>query len=262
MSFPLRVRLGGTISCRAWRRRERGRIAAAGPTRCSVARGFSSTSTPRTSRWSIAFGPVGAASPKRRSSSSKAGACWAGRRFRSPPSSSGPPPANASASSAARISSAAPCPVSGTDRCMFATASRPPSEVATRVSSSARRSGRRAKRWRSTASILAGARTKVMLEPPSPDLIRSGHRSAMAARSHGSSLREVSPRAPFARHAAPRGASQRGGASCSRAISQGRPSRKAENSLSREPRWSGPPSGGWSRPWNRFQVSALTTIPE
>ena len=195
------------------------------------ARGFSTTSRPRTSRWSIAFGPVGAASPKRRSSSSKAWRCWAGRRLRSPP----------------RISGSAP----GEGHRQLGRAQqlrvRPGRSRAPTGACWPRRAGRPA------GGGDAGEQQRAALGPPRQpvaldrlDPRRGAHeRDVRAALVGLDQVREAvgdrraQPRQLVARGQpqravgaarAAQGASQRGGASWSSAISHGRPSSTAANS--------------------------------
>ncbi len=86
--FHLRANVASTG---AWSESRRRRPPGSTSSRSSAGRrrGFSTTSSPRASRWSIAFGPVGSPSPKRSRSSTNAAGLRAGRRLRSPPKTSG-----------------------------------------------------------------------------------------------------------------------------------------------------------------------------
>ena len=134
----------------------------------------------------------------------------------------------------------------------LATATATPDSCSTRVHSRRRRSGKRASVRRRVSAMRQGGRTRVWFEPPSFDLIRSGFQSAIRARRAEPKLRDVSAIEPLA----PSRPDQRGGASCRSATSH---SSRASTSTN----WSssGPPAGGWARPWKRFQVSTRNTMP-
>src|SRR5260221_10802894 len=122
-----------------------------------------------------------------------------------------------------------------------------------------------------------GTRTRVRLEPPSPEAIRSGFWRASSPRSAPSEWRDVSPRCASAGRAGAGGAAKRGGHSCSRATSQAAPASSVANSFvrsrltwtwvalrssirsSRERQLRSSGSGGKSRPWKRFQVIAVSS---
>ena len=66
--------------------------------------------------------------------------------------------------------------------------------------------------------------------PPPPDLMRSGARPAIARRSAGSSLRDVSAMRAWASQARASAGAHHGGTSCSSATSHSQPASAAANS--------------------------------
>src|SRR6185437_890403 len=112
-----------------------------------------------------------------------------------------------------------------------------------------RRSGHRHRR-RHRCWTTVSARTRIELQPPPFDLIRSGQRTAIARRASNSALREVSTSRSSAPSRSPNAAGHHGGTSWSSATSHSHPARAAQNSSNRSR-----PAGGTERPCRRFQVS-------
>jgi diaminopropionate ammonia-lyase len=106
--------------------------------------------------------------------------------------------------------------------------------LSSRTAWTTRRSGHQRSRWRRCSSTRS-PRARIALAPPPLDLIRSGHRSAIARRSHSPALREVSAvrasAAPVARASA---GGHHGGTSWSSATSHSQPASAAANAS----RWS------------------------
>ena len=231
------------------------------------AAGARPTARPRASRWSMASGAVGSPRPKRSRSVSNGPGSALGRRLRSPPNTSGSAPDHSSAASAAASTSRAAFSGSPAEACRFATQRRSPAAVSRRAHCMRRCSGRHARVSRRCSITRPGWRTRIWFEPPSLEAIRSGLRSASALCSGGSQLREVSTRTPLERVRRQSSANQRGGASCSSATCQSKPSSTRANSPSsgrltcacvwlrsvmrsrRERSVSRAGSGGKSRPW-------------
>ncbi len=189
---------------------------------------------PRASRWSTTSPGLGDLRSWRLSSRSKTAALECARRFRSPPNMSALAPAHATAVSAARLtSSSGQIRGAACEACRLATQM----SESRRVNAIVRRSGWRrsrgtglGRRTSSRRSAILSERTRVTFDPPSPDLIRSGLRRAIAVRSHGRLFRAVRARWNSASQSRARGAAQRGGASCSIATSQEAAARIEANS--------------------------------
>ena len=217
------------------------------------------------------------ASSKRSRNRSKTSGCSRGRRLRSPPRSSGRSPAKSVASSAARSSSAGPRPVEFTERCMQATARGLPRGSVTCGRSSVRRSGHLASRTRRSDLDRPGRthqqHVRAALVGGDQIGVEVGQQRAAANRARGG---RSAPEPPAARHRSPQRPSQRGGASCSSATSHSMASSTRANSscsgrltctcvafrsvlraAGATGRVNSAGSGGWSRPWNRFQVTAV-----
>src|SRR6185312_9869734 len=103
---------------------------------------------------------------------------------------------------------------------------------------------------RHRCSITAPPRTRIALQPPPFDLIRSGRRTAIARRAGRSALREVSTSRWSAPNRSPNAAGHHGGTSWSSATPHSHAFSAAQNSSNRS--W---PAPGTDRPCSRFQVS-------
>ena len=193
-----------------------------------TARGGSTTSRPRASRWSIASGR---SAPRARNGARarRTPATTRGRRLKSPPRTSGRPRANRRrrARPPRRTSCSACCAVAGgrvqvADAQLARRRRRAPTSAIRRRS----RSPRRGSGLSSTASrsaIRHGGRTSVTFEPPSHDAIRSGFQRASAPPQR----RELVARGEHAVRARRRSARASGRPSAAAPPGAGRPTSRA-----------------------------------
>ncbi len=221
-----------------------------------------------------------------RSSSSKTGDVR-GRRLKSPPSTSGSP-AGARERALRRRSGrpARPAARLPADACRLADAQLRAAGRAAAANAIRRRSRRPRSRKRvqqqrrARSAIRHGGRTSVMFEPPSHEPIRSGfqraeppaqRRELVARRQHAMRLgaaalgERLGPRAAAPPAAGRSTTCRPRAAPRTRPAATGSPGRASRCAPSRAAAATatceGAGSGGWSRPWNRFQVRTASSAP-